>query len=132
MAGLWKGDILIAEDLEKLDASTIYLQTINAKDVLTSQKRDEFKFPVVDGTAKLSGRDHEFREPTLRREQTEGAKISVDNFKANWKGLNRQNQMMTLKPGETCGRFKVTSSIVITLNQESNFTRRERNRSLFH
>ena len=25
-------------------------------------------FPVADGTAKLSGRDHEFREPTLRHE----------------------------------------------------------------
>ena len=70
MAGEWKGDILIAEDLEKLDASKIYPQTINAKDVLTSQKRDEFKFPVADGTAKLSGKDYEFREPTKWRERT--------------------------------------------------------------
>ena len=27
-------------------------------------------FPAADGTAKLSGRDYEFREPTQRREQT--------------------------------------------------------------
>ena len=27
-------------------------------------------FPVADGAAKLSGRDFEFREPTLRREPT--------------------------------------------------------------
>ena len=33
-------------------------------------KGDEFIFPVADGTEKLSGRDHEFREPTLRREET--------------------------------------------------------------
>ena len=44
-----------------------------------------------------------------------GAKISVENFKANRECLNRQNQKMTLKPGKTSGRFKVTSSIVITM-----------------
>ena len=31
---------------------------------------EEFIFPVAGGTAKLSGRDYEFREPTPRREQT--------------------------------------------------------------
>ena len=30
-------------------------------------------FPDSDGTAKLSGRDHEFREPTLRQEQLVGS-----------------------------------------------------------
>ena len=34
------------------------------------QKDDEFIFPFADGTAKFSGRDYEFREPTLRREPT--------------------------------------------------------------
>ena len=34
-----------------------------------TKKGDEFIFPIADGTAKLSGRDYEFREPTLRREQ---------------------------------------------------------------
>ena len=33
------------------------------------EKDDEFIFPVADGTAKLSGRDYEFREPTPRLEQ---------------------------------------------------------------
>ena len=33
-------------------------------------KNDEFIFPFADGTAKLSGRDYEFRESTPRREQT--------------------------------------------------------------
>ena len=33
------------------------------------QKDDEFTFPVADGTSK-SGRDYEFREPTLRRQPT--------------------------------------------------------------
>ena len=37
---------------------------------MITQEGDEFIFPVAGGTAKLSGRDHEFRDPTLRREQT--------------------------------------------------------------
>ena len=69
---IWKGDVLIAdlEDLGKMDASEIYLRRINAKEVLTTQKEDDFIFPFADGTAKLSGRDHEFREPTQKREPT--------------------------------------------------------------
>ena len=57
---IWKGDILIAdlEDLEKMNASDFYHRRINAKEVLIRQKDDEFIFPVADGTAKLSGRDH--------------------------------------------------------------------------
>ena len=43
---------------------------INAKEVLISQKEDEFMFPSADGTAKLSRRDYEVREPTLRQERT--------------------------------------------------------------
>ena len=35
-----------------------------------TKKREECIFPVADGTAKLSGRDHESRELTPRREQT--------------------------------------------------------------
>ena len=68
----WKGDILTADqkDLERLEASEIHPRRIKAKEVLTSQKGDEFIFPEADGTAKLSGRDNEFREPTLRREPT--------------------------------------------------------------
>ena len=38
-----------------------------------TQKENEFIFPVPDGTTKLSGRDHEFREPTLWREQPVGS-----------------------------------------------------------
>ena len=104
----WKGDILIAEieELETMDASEIYLRRINAKEVLITQKGDSFIFPTADGTAKLSGRDYEFREPTLWRKQTVG--------KMNRKSLNRQNQKMTLKPAKTFGQYKVTSSIVIT------------------
>ena len=69
--GIWKGDILVAdsEELEKMDAWEIYPRRIDAKEVLTSQSEKIFIFLIADGTAKLSGRDHEFREPRQRREQ---------------------------------------------------------------
>ena len=56
-----------------MDASEIRARRINAKEVLKPQRGGYFTFPVPDGTAKLSGRDHEFREPTLRREQFVGS-----------------------------------------------------------
>ena len=67
-----EGDILIAEteELDKLDASGIYPRRLNAKEVLITQKDGQSVFPVADGSAKLSGRDYEFQEPTLRREST--------------------------------------------------------------
>ena len=69
---IWKGDILIAdnEELEQLDASEIYPRRLNAKGFLRSQKKGEFVSPVADGSAKLSGRDYAFQEPTRRREST--------------------------------------------------------------
>ena len=70
--GIGKGDILIADidELENLDASEVYHQRLHAKEVLITQRKGEFAFLVADGTAKLSRRDYEFREPTPRREQT--------------------------------------------------------------
>ena len=48
----------------------IYPRRINAKEVLISQKEEDIIFPVADGTARLSGRDYGFREPTPRQEPT--------------------------------------------------------------
>ena len=88
--GIWKGDILVAdiEELEKLDATEIYARRINAKEVLITQKRDEFIFPAADGTAKLSGRDCEFREPTRRREQT----VRSEDFSGELQGEPGESQ----------------------------------------
>ena len=51
------------EELEKMDASEMFPRRINAKEVLMPQKGDYFIFPIARGTAKLLGRDHDFREP---------------------------------------------------------------------
>ena len=73
--GLWKGNILVADigELENLDASEIYARRLNAKEVLSPKGVNFFKFPIADGTAKLFGRDDEFREPTPRQEQLAGS-----------------------------------------------------------
>ena len=59
--------------METSDASEIDPRKINAREreVLKTQKDDDLKFPIGDGTAKLSGRYYAFRE-----------KISEENFKS--------------------------------------------------
>ena len=39
-----------------MDASEVYPRRINAKEVLITQKGEEFRFPVADGTAKVVGK----------------------------------------------------------------------------
>ena len=102
------------EELEKLDASEIYPRRINAKEVLTPQRSDTIYLPVADRTAKLSGRDYRFREPTLRQEQL----VRSEDLRGELQGeveefQPTQKQMVTLKPEETSGRYTVTSFIVI-------------------
>ena len=43
---------------------------MNPKEDLITQKDGAFVSPVADGSAKFSGRDYEFQEPTLRRKYT--------------------------------------------------------------
>ena len=68
----------------KMDPSEIYPRRVNGKEALTPQRREQFIFPVEkDGTAKLLGRHHEFRETARRLDKPLGVKFSVKNFKAN-------------------------------------------------
>ena len=71
--GIWKGDILIAdiEELEQMDASEIHARKLNAKEVLTPMKGENFIFPVADGTLKISRGDRRLRTSTLIRERPE-------------------------------------------------------------
>ena len=54
---------------EGLDASDIHARRPKSKEITTPKLVKSFIFPIADGTAKLFGRDHEFREPTPRRDQ---------------------------------------------------------------
>ena len=58
------------KELETLDASAIYPRRINAIEVSISQKKDEFIFPVADGTQKYQEEATISERPTPRREQT--------------------------------------------------------------
>ena len=70
---IWKGGIIVAdiEELEEMDASEIHARRLNAKEVLTEMKGDNFKFPVADGTVKLSVGDRSLIPSTLTRERPE-------------------------------------------------------------
>ena len=67
---IWKGDVLVADikELETMDASEIYSQRLNAKEIIFPKENGNFIFPAGDGRIKLSGRDQELRTPTLIRE----------------------------------------------------------------
>ena len=54
---IWKGDIMVADigELEEMDASELHARRLNAKEVLTSMKGDNFIFPVADRTVKIFG-----------------------------------------------------------------------------
>ena len=78
LPGIFFGKALFA--VRNLERRYFVLQTLeelgnwNASEILARRLR----------TAKLSGRDHELREPTLRREQptgSEGGRVSTDRNK---------------------------------------------------
>ena len=71
---IWKGDIMVAdiEELEEMDASELHARRINAKEVLTPMKGENFIFPVADGKSqKISGEDQVLRTSTLIRDRPE-------------------------------------------------------------
>ena len=71
--GVWKGDVLVAdiEELEKMDASEIHATKPKAKEVLTPMNGDNLKFPIADGTVKVSGGDLHLGTSTLIRDRPE-------------------------------------------------------------
>ena len=66
-----KGDVLVAdlEELEMMDASEIYSERLNAKEVIFPKENGKFIFPAADGRITLSGRDQELRTSTIIRER---------------------------------------------------------------
>ena len=98
---------------------------------ITKGMMNQFILPFADGTAKLSGRDYELRECTPRREPT----VVSEEFSRELhdeQGVSTDKPQMTLKLGETFGRYKVTSSIVITVSYEYNSICRGRKLCRFH
>ena len=57
------------EELETMDASEIYSERLNAKEVIFPKENEEFIFPVPDGRIKPPGGDQDLRTSTLIRER---------------------------------------------------------------
>ena len=79
---IWKESfvvVLIAdfEELETMDASEIYSERLNAKEVIFPQK-GEFTFPIADGRIKHFGGDQELRTSTLVRHRPVQGESHVD------------------------------------------------------
>ena len=134
--GNWKGDVLIAdlEELETMDASEIYSKRLNAKEVI---------FPKENGQYFSSRRWT--NQTYWRRSRPENIHLDTASinsrgkvtliFLENQKGLFhhlKTHFRMMAKQEMTFGPCQETSCTAITLNQESNFTRRQKNHSQFH
>ena len=117
-----------------MDASEIYSQRLNAKEVTFPKEKGEFIFPIADGRIKTLGGDQDLRTSTLVRHRPIQGESNID-FLGESEGSLQQPQDSFPDAGEAINNFgpcQETSHTAITLNQESNFTRREKNHSLFH
>ena len=133
--GIWKGDVLIAnlEELDTMDASEIYPERLNAKDV-KFRKHGEFVSPIANRRIKTLGGDQELRTSTLIRQRSIRGESNIA-FLGESEGSLPQPHDSLPDPGEAMNDFwsmSETSYIAITWNTESNFTRRKKNHSLFH
>ena len=59
------------EEVEDMDASEIHARRLNAKEVLTPMKGDNFIFPVAGGTVQTAGGDRSLRPSTLIQDRPE-------------------------------------------------------------
>ena len=59
------------EELEEMEASELHARRLNAKEVLTPMKGDNFIFPVADGTVKTPGGDRRLRPSIFFRDDPE-------------------------------------------------------------
>ena len=133
---IWKGDVLVAdlEELETMDASEIYSKRLNAKEMILPKEEGEFIFPIADGRIKTLGGDQELRTSTLIRQRPIQGESHVD-FHGESEGSLPPPHDSLPDAGEAINDFcpcQEASYTAITLNPESNFTRREKNHSLFH
>ena len=71
--GIWKGDVMVAdiEELEEMDASELHARRLNAEEVLTPMKGDNFISPVAEGTVKIFGGEQRLRTSTFTRNRPE-------------------------------------------------------------
>ena len=65
------------EELEEMDAPELHARRLNAKEVLTPMRGDNFIFPVAVGTVKISGGNQRLRTSTLIRDRPDRGQEQV-------------------------------------------------------
>ena len=120
------------EELEEMDASEIHARRLNAKEVLTPKKGDNFKFPVSDGTVKNTGGDRRLRPSTFikdrpeRGEEQEAFRGESDELSSPTLLQDDSKNGTMRKPRMISGLLREISFIATTRNPESNCTCRKR------
>ena len=106
------------EELETMDASEIYSERLNAKEVIFP-KQGEFIFPIADGRIKFAGGDQELRTSTLIRERPIRGESHVD-FLGESEGSLSPPQDSYLDAGEAGNDFwSVSGNIIYRHHVES-------------
>ena len=134
--GIWKSALLVAdlEELETMDASEIYSNRLNAKEVIFPKEKGKFIFPIADGRIKTLGGDQDLRTSTLVRHRPIKGESSID-FLGESEGSLPQPQDSFPDTGEAMNDFWSMSGNVIYrhhVEPRVKLTRREKNHSLFH
>ena len=135
--GIWKGDVLVAdlEELETMDASKIFSKRLNAKEVIFPKEKGEFIFPIADGRINPHGGDQDLRTSTSIRDHPIRGEGHLDFLGESERfppSPPQDSYRMPVKQEMISGPCQETSKTAITLNPESNFTRREKNHSPLH
>ena len=111
-----------------MDASEIYSKRLNAKEVIFP-KQGEFIFPIADGRIKTLGGDQELRTSTLVRHRPSQGESNIEFLGESEGSLPQPHDSFPDAGEATSGPCREASYTAITLNPESNFTRREKNHS---
>ena len=115
-----------------MDASEIYSKRLNAKEVIF-HSRGEFIFPIADGRIKTHRGDQDLRTSTLIRNRPNRGEGHID-FLGESEGSLPQLQDSLPVAGEAINDFwSMSGSFIYRHHVEPrDFTRREKNHSLFH
>ena len=124
---IWVGDFSVAE-LDNLDASKVHARRLSAREVLTSKKGEQIIFSFADGSGKL-WRDHEIREPTLRRDQPVMSEDLRKELQGNWEGsqptekkddAEARNDFWSME-GHFVDRYHIEHRIQLHVSKEESF-----------
>ena len=102
LLGIFLGHVLIAGNLERGHIMIADIEEMEKpglgrnpsskaqrnRSVNATEERETFRFPTADGTAKLFGRTHGVREPTLRREQL----VRSEDLREELQGISERSQ----------------------------------------